>query len=262
MDLKGIEDVSVVGQGNVALDVARILLKPAHTLEGTDLPDDILHVLSMSTVRHVRSVGRRGPGQVAFTTKEFREILSIPDVAFRGIKGAMMDEAKELVKGDRMRTRILGLMEKDNNHVKEGRKTFTLDFLRSPAAFLGSAEEDPGSRSGRVKQVEWAINQLLPSAPSLPTPPNSQQASVPTGPAGSDGTSRVGLVARPIGETAMTKADMVVESVGYRSEPLGEPLDGRTGWELPFDLSRGRVRNVGGRVTADDGIAVSPASLS
>jgi adrenodoxin-NADP+ reductase len=91
VDLRGIEDVSVVGQGNVALDVARILLKGANGLEGTDMPESVLEVLSKSAVRRVRSVGRRGPGQVAFTTKEFREMVSLPDTAFAGVNGTLMD---------------------------------------------------------------------------------------------------------------------------------------------------------------------------
>lgn len=253
VDLRDIQEVSIVGQGNVALDVARILLKRAEDLGHTDIPDDILHILSQSQVKHVRAVGRRGPGQVAFTTKEFREIISIPDVAFQGVQGGMMDEAKELVKGDRMRTRILGLMEQKNKYA-DGKKSFTLDFLKSPGAFLGQA--------GSVGEVEWTINQLLPSAPSLPDPPTSQQPSVP-GPTSGDsagtglktgGTASV--VARPTGETVKSRADMVVESVGYRSEPLGSSEHG--GWALPFDVSRGKVKNVGGRVVAEDGVAVSP----
>jgi adrenodoxin-NADP+ reductase len=253
VDLRGVTDVSVVGQGNVAMDVARILLKRAEDLSGTDIPDDILHILAQSDVKHVRAVGRRGPGQVAFTTKEFREIISIPGVGFEGLKGGMMEDAKALVKGDRMRTRILGLMEKDNKHVG-GMKSFSLDFLKSPAAFRGDE---------RVSEVDWTVNQLLPSARDYPAPPPSQPgAATATGGASGEGTglragSSGGIVARPTGEKVTTKADMVVESVGYRSEPLGPVEEG--GWGLPFDRSKGRVKNVGGRVVAEDGVAVSYA---
>lgn len=226
----------MIGQGNVALDVARILLKRAEDLGNTDIPDEILHILSQSNVRHVRAVGRRGPAQVAFTTKELREIVSVPDVGYEGLKGGMMEEAKEQVKGDRMRTRILGLMEKDNKFL-DGSKRFTLDFLKSPSAFLGGGEG--------VKEVEWSINQLLPAAPSGPEAPSGQ-------PSASGSSS---LVARSTGEKVKMRADMVVESVGYRSEPLGPVEEG--GWGLPFDKSKGRVKNVGGRVIAEDGTAVS-----
>ncbi|WVR07939.1 hypothetical protein IAU60_004982 [Kwoniella sp. DSM 27419] len=237
VDLSAVEEVSVVGQGNVALDVARILLKPVSALETTDLADDVLEVLSKSRVKKVRVVGRRGPGQVAFTTKEFREMLAIPGVGYSGVDPELMAQAKEMVGNERMRKRLLGLMEKTTPAAVQ---TFELDFLRSPSAFLPHHEHDQ-----RIGQVEWNLNQLLATAPSAPTPPASQQVSVPSG---------GGLIARPTGETVRIKADMVVESVGYRSEPLtGE--SGR-GWELPFDSSRGRVRNVSGRVVDEEGVVV------
>lgn len=69
------ETVVVVGQGNVALDVARILLTPIEILARTDITAHALHALENSIVRRVDVVGRRGPAQAAWTGKELREIL-------------------------------------------------------------------------------------------------------------------------------------------------------------------------------------------
>ncbi|WVW87065.1 hypothetical protein I302_109122 [Kwoniella bestiolae CBS 10118] len=239
INLKGIEEVSIVGQGNVALDVARILLKPIDQLEKTDLSNEVLDVLAQSTIRKVRVVGRRGPGQVAFTTKEFREMLQIPSLSYHGVEKALMEEAKAMVGNERMKKRLLGLMEKPTVN-QDGDKVFELDFLKSPKEFVPS----PGTH--KVGEVEWNINQLLSSTPSTPTPPRSQDSAVPT---------PTGVIARPTGETVRNRADMVVESVGYRSEPLSGEERGE-GWVLPFDEKRGRVRNVSGRVVDEQGVVV------
>lgn len=199
-DLSGIETVDVVGQGNVALDVARILLSPVDRLAKSDLPERVLDVLAKSAVRRVRAVGRRGPAQVAFTTKELREMTKL-GVRYPGVEASLMALAKEEAKGDRMRTRMLGLMEKPVDGGEDGRE-FELAFLRSPRRFI---PDD----NGKVHAVEWEINQL-------------------------EGAKAVGT-----GRTETRDVDMVVESVGYRSDPM----EG-----APFDASRGRLYHDGGRV--------------
>ncbi|WP_349294804.1 FAD-dependent oxidoreductase (plasmid) [Thioclava sp. 'Guangxiensis'] len=70
----------VVGQGNVALDVARILLQPVDALRGTDIADHALEQLAESRLREVLVIGRRGPAQARFTAKELREFGSLPGV--------------------------------------------------------------------------------------------------------------------------------------------------------------------------------------
>jgi NADPH-dependent glutamate synthase beta subunit-like oxidoreductase len=74
--LEAVEDVVVVGQGNVALDVARVLLRPVDTLRETDICAHTLAQLERSVVRRVHVVGRRGPVQAAWTGKEVRELLT------------------------------------------------------------------------------------------------------------------------------------------------------------------------------------------
>ncbi|WVO14989.1 hypothetical protein L204_102632 [Cryptococcus depauperatus] len=220
VDLRGVKQVSVVGQGNVALDVARLLLKSIDSLRSTDLSEDVLHVLSQSTVEHVRVVGRRGPGQVAFTTKELRELLALPDLTYHGVDERLIEDAMQAaaVQGgneERMRKRLLGLMEKKK---EGGKKIFELDFLKSPSAFLPSALRS-SSQTAQVSQVEWAYNRL--------------------------DHSPAGTIATSTGSTTTYPADMVIESVGYRSEPLtGPPHE----WDLPFDTVKGRIMNDQGRV--------------
>ncbi|XP_059527120.1 NADPH:adrenodoxin oxidoreductase, mitochondrial isoform X2 [Myotis daubentonii] len=68
----------ILGQGNVALDVARILLTPPEQLEKTDITEASLGTLRQSQVKTVWIVGRRGPLQVAFTIKELREMIQLP----------------------------------------------------------------------------------------------------------------------------------------------------------------------------------------
>ncbi|KAF6776943.1 NADPH:adrenodoxin oxidoreductase [Paragonimus kellicotti] len=68
------DTVAVVGIGNVALDVARILLSSTSRLQSTDIPEPVMSVLHASKIRRVVIIGRRGPLQVAFTLKEIREL--------------------------------------------------------------------------------------------------------------------------------------------------------------------------------------------
>lgn len=217
--------------------MSRILLKDVEALRKTDIPESVLDILAESRVESVTATGRRGPAQVAFTTKEFREMVNLPGVHYPGLDASLAEEAKGVVEGDRMRKRLLGLMEKQT---PPGAKHFQLDFLRSPSAF----KADEG---GRVKAVEWDVNELLASSPAPPTPPASQASSQP----------KPSVVARPTGEKTTTLADMVVESVGYRSEPLGVGEQ----WVLPFDMAKGRVRNVGGRIVDEGGAAVSSSRI-
>ena len=64
----------MIGVGNVAVDVVRILAKTADELRATDVPDPVLTVLGGSGVRRIHMIGRRGPAQAKFTTKELREL--------------------------------------------------------------------------------------------------------------------------------------------------------------------------------------------
>ncbi|MFF6996670.1 FAD-dependent oxidoreductase [Streptomyces sp. NPDC008313] len=77
--LPGARSAVVVGVGNVAVDVTRILARGAAELGPTDMPQAALTSLAASTVTEIHMVGRRGPSQARFTTKELRELGSLPD---------------------------------------------------------------------------------------------------------------------------------------------------------------------------------------
>lgn len=81
--LAGREQAVVVGAGNVALDVVRILATPAADLRGTDMPDAVLDGLGATRLRRITLLARRGPAQAAFTTKELRELGEIPGASVR-----------------------------------------------------------------------------------------------------------------------------------------------------------------------------------
>src|ERR1700735_503058 len=74
------ESVAVIGVGNVAVDVARILARDPAELEQTDIPEPVMEALRASKVREVHVIGRRGPAHAKFTTKELRELGDLPGV--------------------------------------------------------------------------------------------------------------------------------------------------------------------------------------
>ena len=74
------ESVAVIGVGNVAVDVARILIRDPEDLRETDVSQPVLEALMASKVREVHMIGRRGPAQAKFTTKELRELGELTGV--------------------------------------------------------------------------------------------------------------------------------------------------------------------------------------
>ncbi|MGC3994953.1 MAG: FAD-dependent oxidoreductase [Propionicimonas sp.] len=91
--LAGVRDAVVIGVGNVAVDVARILLKDPAALSATDMPDAVLAELQRAEIEHVWLVGRRGPEHASFTTPELRELLETPGigVTLDGVDPAAID---------------------------------------------------------------------------------------------------------------------------------------------------------------------------
>lgn len=290
IDLSKVEETTVVGHGNVAIDCARMLLRDPrrsprsrsieqaegavagkqglHNLSETDVPESVLEVLRASSVRKVTAVGRRGPGQVSFTTKEFREMVNLPGVEYVPVTGDMMEEAKVMLRNDRMKKRLLDLMSKPGKDQGDGKKQFELGFLKSPKAFLPSSSEPSMSSTAtssrsHVGAVKWGLNTLLPPPEEPPSPiPNP-----PAAPTSSEGSTSPAahVVAAPTGEEVLTKSELVIESVGYKSESLtsdvsegdGDDVGGNRSWRLPFDDVRGRIQNEGGRILDDGGVMVS-----
>ena len=185
----------VVGVGNVALDVARILTKRATELADTDMADEVLESLDRKVVTDVHVLGRRGPAYTAFTTKELRELGQLPDVDLLVDPLDLELDASSLavVGQDKVAARNLVVLREWVDRTKgSAARRLHLHFWTRPVRLLG---ED------RVEGVEVERTALT-----------------------EDG-SVVGL-----GETRVIPAQLVVRSVGYRGEPLdGVPFDAATG---------------------------------
>jgi adrenodoxin-NADP+ reductase len=174
----------IIGQGNVALDVGRILLTPLALLSKTDMPQYAYDALVKSNVHHARIIGRRGPVQAAFTNKELREIMNIPGVAFRA--DFAFPESKGL---PRPQNRMIDLLRRHQT-VEGVERTVSLEFCLKPRRFVTG-------KGNRVVGMEF-IRQALVNP--------------------RDPKSAVIELAEEI--PVIIEADMVFTSIGYSSVPL------------------------------------------
>lgn len=181
----------VVGNGNVALDVARVLARPVDVLERTDLAPGPLDQLRASTVREVVVLGRRGPAQAAFTVPELIGLAALDDV------DVVVDADPALLTGDDQRSALLRELAERPAATDPTRRRIVLSFAVSPVEVLGE--------HGRVTGVRVARNHLVEAA---------------------DGSVRAETTA----DTFVLDAGLVVRSVGHRGTPVpGLPFDERTG---------------------------------
>ena len=206
-----VERVAVIGVGNVAVDVARILCLAPEALRGTDMADHAIEALSRSRVREVWLLGRRGPVQAAFTTNEVKELgeLDRADVVVRPEEVEIDPiSAEELAAGRAaVRTKVEIVQEFARRAPAGKPRRLHLRFFVSPLEILGDV-------SGHVAGLRLARNRL-------------------------EKTEAGAVVARPSGETEELPVGLVFRSVGY----LGVPLP-----DLPFDERRGVILNEKGRV--------------
>jgi ferredoxin/flavodoxin---NADP+ reductase len=202
----------VVGNGNVALDVARILTMAVTQLERTDIADQALDILSRSAIREVVVLGRRGFLQGAFHNPELEELehLEGVDVVVEGedlprendviLEGADWETRRKVTTLKRLAARRAG----------RSNKRIVLRFLSSPVELRGR---------GRVEQVLVARNHL-------------------------EHDERGNLVARATDEQWMLDAGLVLRAIGYRGLPFpGLPFDDRRGVIRNID---GRVADAQG----------------
>lgn len=219
----GHERAVVVGNGNVAVDVARILVTDPEVLATTDIADHALETLRASEVREVVMLGRRGPAQAKFTSVELKELGRIPDVdVIVDPSDLVLDEASaEAAARSRVATRNLEILRELADRAPSGAaRRLVLRFLTSPVEILGEEE--------RVQGVRIESNRLVPTG---------------SGYLRSEGT----------GSTRELPAGLVLRSVGYRGVPLSE---------VPFDPDRCVIPNVAGRVTEEPGGAVVPGEFA
>jgi ferredoxin/flavodoxin---NADP+ reductase len=184
--------VAVVGAGNVALDVARVLARTADEMAATDVPDAVLDVLRSSAVRDIHVLIRRGPQHVRFTPAELRQIgeLAAADVLVHddGLLAAGVEEPE-----DRRHRQMLDLLTEWSLGTPGGRpRRIHLRFLRSPVRVLGTGGRVSGLVVERNAIVEGRV---------------------------------VGT-----GEQEVLDVGLVVRAIGYEAEPIpGLPFDAATG---------------------------------
>ncbi|CAN8287924.1 unnamed protein product [Cochlearia groenlandica] len=154
-DLKSSDTAVILGQGNVALDVARILLRPTIELASTDIVRRALSSLEESSIRKVYLIGRRGPVQAALTTKELREVLRIKNLHIQ-IKEADLSITpadEEEMKSNIAIKKIYELLSKaaaasGTLEADHDQRELHFVFFRQPSQFLESDE-----RKGHVYGV-------------------------------------------------------------------------------------------------------------
>jgi ferredoxin--NADP+ reductase len=191
------ESVAVIGVGNVAVDVARILARDPAELRETDIPHPVLDALHASKVREVHMIGRRGPAFAKFTTKELRELGELPGVQVI-VEPSELDlntfdssgESAALAESDRRVRGNMVALRSWTSSPATGRK-LTLRFWLRPVEIQGTE---------RVRSITLERTRLTESGRF-------------------EGT----------GETDTLDAQMVLRSVGYQSVSLpGVPFDERS----------------------------------
>ncbi|KAK4058190.1 NADPH-adrenodoxin reductase [Microbotryomycetes sp. JL221] len=248
IDLKQLKHVTVVGQGNVALDVARILLKPTNELTQFDVPEPVLEQLTSSRVERVDIVGRRGPLQLACTTKEVREMMNLANVGFE-TDNTLLQQAIDWVsnyptmQGHRAKKRLIGLLQQGSkSNINNSQKSWSFQFLKSPIELLSNEQGQAPtpvdmltSPLDSVGQIKWDLNEFVVPRESSTTTTTIQDI------VANDPNL---LQVKPTGQQTITSTDLVLKSVGYRS--IGLP-------GLPFDDKRGIISNNQGRVVNEQG---------
>src|SRR5262245_34527871 len=187
------ERVAVVGVGNVAVDVARILCRTPEELARTDIADHALEALRRSRVREVSLLGRRGPAQAAFTNPEIKELgdleaadLIVPpdEVELDSLSRQALEQS-----GDRPSLKKVDILQGYARRPPAGKpRRLVLRFLVSPVALL-----DGGT--GAVTRVRLVKNRLTASA-------------------------TVAIQAQATDQYEELAAGLVFRSVGYRGVPL------------------------------------------
>lgn len=195
------ERAIVVGNGNVALDIARVLLLSTDKLRATDIADHALTVLASSKVREVVVLGRRGPAQAAFTAPELLELESLDDVDIV-VEGSVGALARQVRPEHALRLQLID--EYARRGVLGRPKRLLLRFLTSPVEILGQE---------RVEGLRVVSNSLA---------------------AQNDGV----IVAKPMDSVGIIPAGLVFRSVGYRANAVADlPFDEARA-VLPNELGR------------------------
>ena len=205
------KEIAVLGNGNVALDVARVLSKPADAMLSTDIPDNVYQGLRASQATDVHVFGRRGPAQVKFSPLELREAVHI-----EGVDTIVYDEdfqydegsQKAIDSNNQTRVMVKTLEELRTNEITGAKRRLHLHFFSAPVEIL--------KQDGKVAGIKIERTEL-------------------------DGTGNV----KPTGEFREFPIQAVYRAVGYFGSELSEvPFDEKAG-VIPND--KGRVLDSDGK---------------
>jgi ferredoxin--NADP+ reductase len=205
------KEIAVLGNGNVALDVARVLSKPAEAMLSTDIPDNVYQGLRASQATEVHVFGRRGPAQVKFSPLELREAVHI-----EGVDTIVYDEDfqydegshKAIDSNNQTRVMVKTLEELRSNEITGAKRRLHLHFFSAPVEIL--------EKDGKVVGIKVERTKL-------------------------DGTGNV----KPTGEFREFPIQAVYRAVGYFGSELSEvPFDEKSG-VIPND--KGRVLDSDGK---------------
>ena len=205
-----VKNAFVIGMGNVALDVARILAKTPEELATTDITDYALEALRRSKIENIWLVGRRGPLQAAFTPSEVREFLELPEANVM-VEGSSMEldaESRGILETEASKDtkkNIEILTQISESQLPKKKKQVRFIFLVSPLEIIGN---------GKVEKIKMVRNQLVRQ---------------------NDGSLRPQATENKIEEDA----GLIFRSIGYLGKPLAN---------LPFDHKSGTIPNECGQV--------------
>lgn len=209
---------AVIGNGNVAMDVARILASSRAELAVTDIADYALDELAQSKVTDIYILGRRGPAQAAYTNPELKELneLQVAEVIVDPHDAELDPLSAEYIRtgGDRDAERNVQTLQLYSTQERQGKpKRIHMHFLVSPTRLIGT---------DRVEAIELVYNELYKS---------------------DDGSLRP----RPTDKTITIPVGLVFRSIGYMGVALPD---------VPFDERKGVIPNDHGRVlNADKSVA-------
>lgn len=221
--LEKIKNVTIIGNGNVAIDVARVLLAdPTKHWATTDISTAAVKLLEKSKVKRVNIVARRGLLQSAFTNKEIRELLQLSKelkVRFIPISADILDPIKPTAKSlGRVDKRKFTILEKASAEAQEldiDSKTWALEFLKSPKEFVVNPN-DPQLLASTVFEENELVKDKL--------------------------TQRVSV--RPTGKYTSIKNELVITSIGYK----GVELKGFDSVGITFNTKKNCLVNREGRL--------------
>ena len=148
------KQVAVIGNGNVALDVARMLIKLPEDLLSTDIPDHVYQGLRSSPITDVHVFGRRGPAQVKFSPLELREALHVNGVqAIVYPDDFQFDDGsqKALDSNNQIRVMVKTLQDLKDNPQETQERRLHLHFFHSPLEVMGENGKVSGIRFERTK---------------------------------------------------------------------------------------------------------------